>query len=449
MKSGKLISAMALLVALAIPISLAAQEHHTGHPKYKFVDLGTFGGPASYVNTGLIAINSQGLAIGGAETSVSQPPHSNSWPCGPSSYVQHGLEYGKKGGVRDLGALAPVDDDCSNTQGINASGEISGNSENGVIDPLTGVIEVRAVVWRKGQIRDLGTLGGNHSAALGINDRGQVVGFALNEIPISTLFLAQTQTRAFLWERGEKMRDLGTLGGPDAFAGIVNKDGQILGFSYTSSIPNPTTGVPPVDPFLWEPGGKRGKMIDLGGFGGTSGGPTALNNRGQVVGQSNLKGDIFFHPFFWEKGKKMQDLHTLGGKYGSAAWINDAGEVIGWANLKGDQVKHAVLWKKNGEAYKAHDLGVVEGYVTSQAFLINSKSQIVGCSGTGGNCSSATLWEHGSIIDLNKAIAPDSSLQLVWASFINDSGEIEGVGLPSGCGNTDTCGHAYVLIPCR
>jgi uncharacterized membrane protein len=91
----------------------------------------------------------------------------------------------------------------------------------------------------------------------------------------------------------------------------------------------------------------------------------------------------------------LQDLHTLGGNYGSATWINDAGEIAGWAYTK-TQAPHAVLWKRSGKAYKAHDLGVLEGYVTSQAFIINSKGQIVGCSGTGGGCSSATLWEHGS-----------------------------------------------------
>jgi probable HAF family extracellular repeat protein len=456
MKSNKLtcITALALLVALAIPVWLAAQEHPAKH--YRLIDLGTFGGRISEISIGSFSINSHGLAVGGAETSVSQPPHSNPWSCGPGTDVYHGFEW-HKGVKRDLGSLAPVDDDCSNAGGINASGEISGASENGAIDPLTGITEVRAVIWKDGHIKNLGTLGGNHSSAQWINDQGQVVGFALNKIadPYSwfdfdILNSANgTQTRAFIWQDGKKMQDLGTLGGPDAVALSVNEPGQVDGFSYINGTPNSNNGpacppnVPTQDPFFWE----QRKMTDLGTLGGTCGFPNGMNNLGQVIGQSDLKGDVFYHPFFWEKGKRMQDLHTLGGNDGSATWINDAGEVVGWANTKSG-FQHAVLWKKNGRAYKAHDLGVLTGDVNSYAFMINAKSQIVGCSWTSpAFCNHATLWENGAIFDLNKLIPPRSPLSLAIAIFVNDSGEIGGVGFPPGCQNTDTCGHAFLLIP--
>jgi len=387
MKYGKLISAMALLVALAIPVSLAAQQNKPKHQHYKLVDLGTLGGPASFV--GIIAINSHGMAVGGATTSVSQPPHSNPFPCGPTTYVSHGFECHKHV-VSDLHALPPVDDDCSNTSGINTSGEISGNSENGVIDPLTGFIEVRAVLWKNGKIRDLGTLGGNHSSADTINNRGEVAGFALNNVPdpyslfdLGILGSANgTQTRAYLRQDGKEMRDLGTLGGPDAAAQFINDRGQVAGYSYTNGTPNSYNGqnclrnVPTQDPFFWEKG--KG-MTDLGTLGGTCGGPSALNKLGQVGGTSNLKGNIFYHAFFWEKGKKMQDLGTFGGNYGWAYGINDAGEVVGGATLKGDQVNHAFLWKKGMK--KVRDLGILKGDQCDQATSINSKRQVVGGSG--------------------------------------------------------------------
>src|SRR6516225_2964200 len=88
--------------------------------------------------------------------------------------------------------------------------------------------------------------------------------------------------RAFLWQDGA-MEDLGTLGGPDAFASFVNERGQVSGQSYTRSVPNPGTGIPTADPFFWE----DGRMVDVGTLGGTSGFPTAFNNRGEIAGESN------------------------------------------------------------------------------------------------------------------------------------------------------------------
>jgi probable HAF family extracellular repeat protein len=53
-------------------------------------------------------------------------------------------------------------------------------------------------------------------------------------------------------------------------------------------------------------------MIDLGGLGGTFGTAPCANNRGQVIGQSNLPADKNQHAFLWEQGA-MKDLGTLGG----------------------------------------------------------------------------------------------------------------------------------------
>jgi hypothetical protein len=88
---------------------------------------------------------------------------------------------------------------------------------------------------------------------------------------------------------------LDTLGGPDAQALSINQHGQMAGVSYTNSTPNSTTGIPTVDPFIWD----HGKMIDLGTLGGTFTGPFGpdgsegsllINDRGQVIGISTLAG---------------------------------------------------------------------------------------------------------------------------------------------------------------
>ena len=173
--------------------------------------------------------------------------------------------------MTDLGSLAGADN-CRVATSVNANGEITGQSENGVIDPVLGFNELRAVRWKDGRIFDLGTMGGNVSAGAGINNRGQLVGFALNGVPDPfSIYDFQllgssngTQTRAFLWDPLNGMRDLGTLGGNDAWGDFVNDQGQVAGFSYTDSTPNPTTGLPTTHPFLWEEG--KG-MTDLGSLG--------------------------------------------------------------------------------------------------------------------------------------------------------------------------------------
>jgi len=170
-----------------------------------------------------------------------------------------------------------------------------------------------------------------------VNGRGQVTGFSGNAIADpSSLFGLGTQTRAFLWDKRNGMQDIGTLGGPDAASPFINERGQIAGFSYTSDMA--------VDPFLWEPPTSRhpnGTMIDLGSLGGTSGGEgdgVALNNRGQVVGASNLAGDLNFHPFLWTYPGPIRDLGTLGGPNGVA----NAMRVKVWVKrLCGVCVRHA------------------------------------------------------------------------------------------------------------
>jgi probable HAF family extracellular repeat protein len=186
-------------------------------------------------------------------------------------------------------------------------------------------------------------------------------------------------------------------------------------------------------------------MLDLGSLGGTFGFAQCGNHLGQIIGQTNLPGDLTFHPFLWQKGK-LHDLGTLGGDNGTAVWINDQGDVVGEADVAGNQASHAFLWRKGVMT----DLGTLGD--NSRAKAVNSRSQVVGHYYITGRTEPpfrhAFIWEGGGpMVDLNDLIPSGSSLELVDALDINERGEILGVGVPDRC-YPDFCGHTYLLIPC-
>ena len=131
------------------------------------------------------------------------PPASR--PCSRVPMTCHASKLLFVGGVvQDLGAL-PGEANTSVATSINDAGTVVGHSENGKIDPIIGGQEVRAALWKNSRIVNLGTFGGSYSLVGAINNRDQIVGYALNTIPDPFswlgLFLGSsnfTQTRAFL-----------------------------------------------------------------------------------------------------------------------------------------------------------------------------------------------------------------------------------------------------------
>src|SRR6202007_681477 len=158
---GRLI--LALLAGLLFAGSLPAQTI-----RYRLIDLGTLGGPNSAENIQSPILNKEGVVVGFSDTSI---------PCAiPACFFFHAFRW-HEGILSDLGTLP--DGDNSVAFGINARTQTIGQSEKGLIKPLAGGAENRAVLWEKGgQIINLGTLGGNDSAAFAINSRGQIVGGA-------------------------------------------------------------------------------------------------------------------------------------------------------------------------------------------------------------------------------------------------------------------------------
>jgi probable HAF family extracellular repeat protein len=439
---GTRISSLLLVTILGtmtfVPTIIIAQNKP--EPRYKLIDLGTFGGPNSSVGGQTVVVSKMRKVPGGADTSIPDPYAPQCF--NPRCFVEHAF-FWNRGTLTDLGTLPGGD--SSFGYAINERDLVVGWSQNGVIDPLTGVPEYVPTAWRKGKVVEIGTFGGAFGQASALNDEGFVVGAAENATPdpfgLAGIFGIDgtTELHAFGWKSDSGIFDLGTLGGPGAVPLSINRYGQIAGASFTSSTPGPT-GIPPLDPFLWQ----NGVMIDLGTLGGTFGVAAKVTSHGQVVGDSNLEGDSTQHGFSWKEGL-LADIGTLGGDFSTAKWVNEFGEAVGAASIVKGQFFpiRAFAWK-NG---KMKDLGTVEGDLCSIAWSINEAAQIVGNSAPECNFSAggerAFLWERGHIFDLNAFVPADSDLYLFETDFINDRGDITG---PALLPNGDV--HQYLLLRC-
>ena len=374
----------------------AAAEPQGQKPVYEITLLSSLGGTSSRGNI----INERGWVAGFSNL--------------PGDAIRHATLW-RSGNIVDLGTLGDPNSSNSNVPiaGLNNRGTIVGISQTALPEPAgedwscsiffppgmnTGVTCL-GFVWESGEMEPVPTLGGNNGFATGVNSRGQITGWAENDVEDPDCVAPQVfQFRGFVWDPGK-----------DRF-----------------------TELPPF------PGDK----VSTG---------NAINERGQVVGISGICDDAVgkfsaLRAVMWDKGEVI-DLGNLGGISWHTPWaINERGDVVGFSNPPGDDngefMAHAFLWTRHDGM---QDLGTLPGDLFSQANGINARGQIVGVSFGGSDGLRAFLRENGDdeMTDLNTRVAPGFSGILLDARDINEQGQITGSAFDAATGET----RAFVATP--
>lgn len=284
--------------------SIDGSQHAFLYKNGVLKDLGTFGGQRSYA----FDINDAGQIVGSTTTAAGVP---------------YAYRY-QNGAITNLGKF--------DAYRINNSGQVIGTFLFG-----TQPTRWHSVVYKDGQLIDLGTLGGNSAWVYGINDQGDIVG----QSGTGTFNERDSEIyRGFVYRDGQ-MTPLGTLGGYDSLARDINNLGQISGWAKITTAFRPDFDT---HPFLLNAVGDVMKDLDTVGCCTTD--AVAINNLGQIVGYSDHLPGGDPHAFLYQNGQ-IGDLNFLidpasGWLLRGATDINDSGQIVGYGRSPSGS-EHAFL----------------------------------------------------------------------------------------------------------
>ena len=256
------------------------------NPDNRLKDLGTLSGANFSFAT---AINQRGQIAGLSETEKMDPFSGN-----PEFHAV--LWENDK--ILDLGTLGGV---SSFAATLNNRGQVTGVALNAVPDPFsmlgttdgTTLTQTRGFLWQDGKMHDLGMLGGPDSWAVFVNDRGQVAGTSYTSYVIDPN-TGTPPVGVFLSENG-KMKDLGNLGGDNdlvpfyTIINALNNRGQVVGMMVAP-------GDQFVHAFLWN----GEKLLDLGTLGGNGSIARGVNDAARLRDLRRSRGIRSTTGFFGE-----------------------------------------------------------------------------------------------------------------------------------------------------
>jgi probable HAF family extracellular repeat protein len=281
-------------------------------------------------------------------------------------------------------------------------GSVTGRALNN-LGQVAGSTGSQAFLYSGGVITVLGDFGGGLSSGAGINNNGQVTGFATNSDGVA---------KAFIYSAGV-MTGLGTLGTGQASSGLdINDAGQIVGAA------EPSVGALAI-PFLYSAG-------VMGNLGLSDGSAEAINNSGQIAGRAQLVPVSEPHGYLYSGGT-ITDL----GFDALPRDVNNLGQVVGSLDLFGPEF-HAFLYSGGTRT----DLGAPAG-LSSNAAAINDSGDIVGTLVFDFANTWAMFYSGGVMYDLNDLV-PNLDTTLRAAVDINSSGQILALGRDN---------HTYLLTP--
>ena len=234
---------------------------------------------------------------------------------------------------------------------INEGGEVAGYS--------TGKAGERAVWWDlRGNPKPLQSPPGLTSRALGLNDKGDIVGVT-----------GSGRLQGLLWPNKGTLVKLGTLAGASGSQAVsINERGEITGFADgVDGVPYRTRAV------LWSANGQT--IQDLGALfkDGTSR-ARDINDRGEVVGTS-AGGHHEMRAFIWTAETGMVDINTLVSlpniRLTDAVGINKQGDLV----VIGHEKTAAQLEQEAGHAHDGEFQHGDDGHEQPRQIYVISRMQ--------------------------------------------------------------------------